>query len=99
MYCTCSHADHVRRYYSGGGGGTSTASSATKPTLNKLFDQYRDNTTGADVVGADGTMKYLNDIDVDVEGLDVLATLEIVQAPTMGEMGREGFVNAWQERR
>jgi len=87
----------VNAYYSGGGG-ASTAASGTKSTLNKLFDQYRDATTSADAVGVDGTMKYLSDIDVDVEGLETLATLEVVQAPTMGEMGREGFVNGWQER-
>lgn len=44
-------------------------------------------------------MKYFQEIDVDVEGLESLAALELVQAPTMGEMSREGFVNGWQERK
>lgn len=40
-------------------------------------------------------MKYLSDIGVDIEGLDALAALEIIQAPAMGEMTREGFVDGW----
>lgn len=88
----------IHRYYSGGGG-SSNASSATKATLNKLFDTYRENAAGeADLVGVEGTMSYLTQLEVDLEGLDSLAAFEIIQAPTMGEMTREGFVNGWQER-
>lgn len=43
-------------------------------------------------------MSYLQQLDVDLEGMESLAALEIVQAPTMGEISREGFVNGWQER-
>lgn len=44
-------------------------------------------------------MKYFQDIDIDVEELDSFVVFEIVQAPTMGEMTRDGFVNGWQERK
>jgi DCN1-like protein 1/2 len=44
-------------------------------------------------------MRYFGDIDVDLEGLESFAAHEIVQAPAMGEMSREGFVNGWQERK
>lgn len=87
----------VNTYYSGGGGGSAGAS-ASKATLTKLFDQYRDSSADADIIGVEGTMKYFQDIGVDVEGLESLAAFEIVQAPTMGEIQREGFVNGWQER-
>ena len=40
-------------------------------------------------------MKYLNDIAVDIEDIGMLAVSEIVKSPTMGEMTREGFVDAW----
>ena len=43
-------------------------------------------------------MTYLQQLDVDLEGMDSLAVLEIIQAPTMGEITREGFVNGWLER-
>ncbi|KAF1924153.1 DUF298-domain-containing protein [Didymella exigua CBS 183.55] len=88
----------VNAYYSGTDGG-SNANSANKATLNKLFDNYRENaTTEPDLIGVDGTMKYLQDLKINLEGIDSLAALEIVQAPTMGEITREGFVNGWLER-
>lgn len=40
-------------------------------------------------------MQYFEKLGVDVEGLEVLAVMEIIQAPTMGEMNREGFVEGW----
>lgn len=43
-------------------------------------------------------MSYLQQLEVDLEGMDSLAALEIIQAPTMGEITREGFVNGWLER-
>ena len=66
--------------------------------MNKLFDKYRENATDEpDLVGVDGTMSYLQHLEVDLEGMDSLAVLEIIQAPTMGEITREGFVSGWQE--
>lgn len=44
-------------------------------------------------------MKFFADIGVNAEDLDALATFEIIQAPTMGEMSREGFVKGWTERK
>ena len=67
--------------------------------MNKLFDQYREKASDEpDLVGVDGTMTYLQQLDVDLEGMDSLAVLEIIQAQTMGEITREGFVNGWLER-
>jgi DCN1-like protein 1/2 len=43
-------------------------------------------------------MGYLQQLEVDLEGMESLAVLEIIQAPTMGEITREGFVNGWVER-
>lgn len=65
-----------------------------------MFDKYQ--VAGAqdkDIVGVDGTFNYFQHIDVNPEGLEALAALEIVQAPTMGEMSREGFVKGWSERK
>lgn len=67
--------------------------------MNKLFDKYREDAVGEpDAIGVDGTMSYLQHLEVDLEGLESLAALEIIQAPTMGEISREGFVNGWLER-
>jgi hypothetical protein len=67
--------------------------------LNKLFDKYREDAAGEpDAIGVEGTMSYLQELEVDLEGMESLAVLEIIQAPTMGEISRDGFVNGWQER-
>ncbi|EMD87806.1 hypothetical protein COCC4DRAFT_199932 [Bipolaris maydis ATCC 48331] len=87
----------VNAYYSGGS--APQASPAAKSALNALFDKYReDDAQDKDVVGVEGTMKFFADIGVNAEDLDALATFEIIQAPTMGEMSREGFVKGWTER-
>ena len=82
------------RYFSAGGG--SGASASTKTNLSKLFDSYRDDPNSPDTIGHDGCMKYfMTDLEVDLEGMDALAVMEIIQAPTMGEMDRKGFVDGW----
>lgn len=40
-------------------------------------------------------MGYFEKLGVDLEGMDTLAVLEVIQAPTMGEISREGFVEGW----
>lgn len=84
----------VSRFYSGGGG--AAAPSSSKSSLNKIFDKYREDAKHSpDSVKVDGMMGYLKEIGVDIEGLESLAAQEIVQAPTMGEMTREGFTDGW----
>jgi len=87
----------VNAYFSGGG--SANGATVVKTTLSKLFDKYREDAAGEpDSVGIGGTMKYFEDLDINVEDLDSFVVFEIVQAPTMGEMTRDGFVNGWQER-
>lgn len=83
------------RYFTGGGGG-STASPAGKNTLNKLFDSFKDDAdTEPDSVGPGGSISYIEKLGVDPENLEVFALLETIQAPTIGEMSRKGFVDGW----
>ncbi|EOA87345.1 uncharacterized protein SETTUDRAFT_163315 [Exserohilum turcica Et28A] len=91
----------VNAYYGSGvdGSGSLATTAASKAALNTLFDKYREaDAQDKDIIGAEGTMTYLEDIGVHAEGLDSLATLEIIQTPAMGEMHREGFVKGWFER-
>ncbi|KAL5417650.1 hypothetical protein PMIN06_010386 [Paraphaeosphaeria minitans] len=83
----------VNAYFSGGGG--SGAASLSKSSLNKLFDSLRDDKNSPDTVGPEGAMGYFEKLGVDLEGMDALAVMEVIQAPTMGELGREGFVEGW----
>lgn len=71
-----------------------------RSALSKLFDTYREDAAQSpDTVGVEGTMRYFSDLDVDLEGLDSFVAFEVVQAPTMGDITRDGFVNGWLERR
>jgi DCN1-like protein 1/2 len=48
-----------------------------------------------DTVAVNGTMTYLNDLGVNLENAELLVALEIVQAPAVGEMSKQGFVDGW----
>ncbi|KAI1409514.1 DUF298-domain-containing protein [Hypoxylon sp. FL1857] len=77
-------------------GGTSTPPSK-EPQLNKLFDSLRNEQEDAkDTLGADSSMAYLNAIGVDLEGASLFLAMELVQAPTIGEITRKGFVEGWK---
>lgn len=41
-------------------------------------------------------MQYLNDLEVNLENAESLVALEIVQAPTLGEITKTGFVDGWK---
>lgn len=44
-------------------------------------------------------MAYFEKLSVDVENMEVLVVCEVIQAPTMGEISREGFVDGWSSRK
>lgn len=48
------------------------------------------------IITVNGTMKYLQDIDIGLEEPTILVIAELLQAPTMGEFAREGFVDGWK---
>ncbi|KAI1393185.1 DUF298-domain-containing protein [Hypoxylon trugodes] len=65
--------------------------------LTKLFDSLRNEQEDPrDQLGADSSMTYLNSIGVDLEGASLFLAMEIVQAPTIGEITRDGFVKGWK---
>jgi DCN1-like protein 1/2 len=79
--------------------GGSPQNAAMKVTLGKLFDKYRDNRQEPDAIGAEGTMKYFNDIGINLEGIDVLIAHELLQCETMAELKRSGFQDGWSSVR
>ncbi|KAF2011464.1 DUF298-domain-containing protein [Aaosphaeria arxii CBS 175.79] len=83
----------VNGFFSNGSGTANNP--GVKSSLSKIFDKYREDANSPDTAGMEQTMKYLGDIDVSVEGLDFLVVSEIIQAPSMGEMSRQGFVDGW----
>lgn len=42
-------------------------------------------------------MAYLTELGVNLEDASFLLPLEVVQAPALGEMTKDGFVKGWQK--
>jgi DCN1-like protein 1/2 len=40
-------------------------------------------------------MRYLADLGINMETAEFLVPLEIVQAPALGEITRDGFIDGW----
>jgi DCN1-like protein 1/2 len=49
------------------------------------------------VLGAESSMNYLQSVGIDLEDASVFIAVELLQAPSIGEITREGFVKGWKE--
>lgn len=49
-----------------------------------------------DGIGIDGAMRFLGDIEVQLDEVACLAVFEMCKCPSMGEFTREGFVDGWK---
>jgi DCN1-like protein 1/2 len=91
-FCLRAKANRIVSYFQspqGNGGST--------PALNKIFDSYRDAPEeNPDGIGIEGAMKFLGDIQVQLDEVACLGIAEILKSPSMGEFTREGFVNGWR---
>jgi len=68
------------------------------PKLEKLFDSLRDAQDAQNEMGLDAVMKYLSeDLSLSIENAELLVAMELVQAPSVGEITRTGFVNGWKD--
>lgn len=66
--------------------------------MGKCADYYFEpDSQDVDVIGVDGTMRYLGDLGVKLDDVVVLAILTELSAPTMGELTRDGFVGGWKK--
>lgn len=50
-----------------------------------------------DTLGAESTMNYLQTLGANLEDASFFIILEIVRAPSIGEISREGFVEGWKD--
>ncbi|KAJ9150743.1 Defective in cullin neddylation protein [Pleurostoma richardsiae] len=79
-------------------GGVSSA--AREATLEKMFDDLRDPSADPkDSIAAESTMAYLTSLGVNMENAEMFVALELVQAPSFGEITRKGFVDGWKATR
>lgn len=89
----------VNSFFASGGsssGGSPASSKAVTDNLNKLFDQYRQPGDPQDTISVNGTMSYIEALGLDLEEPAVLALCQMLNAPTMGEFARAGFVDGWK---
>jgi len=73
------------------------APSKTEDSLGKLFEKFREPSDEEGVATVNGTMRYLNELGVNLENAEILVALEIIQAPALGEMSKEAFVDGWKK--
>ncbi len=64
--------------------------------MTSLLILYTDPKDAKDTLGADSTMSYLQHLGANIEDASLFIVLEIVQAPSIGEITREGFVQGWK---
>ncbi|KAI1827397.1 DUF298-domain-containing protein [Xylaria intraflava] len=82
----------------GSGSGNLPGPNISETQLNQLFDSLRDEREDAkDTLGANSTMRYLQSIGVGLEDASLFLAIELLQAPSIGEITRTGFLNGWKE--
>ncbi|KAJ8128983.1 hypothetical protein O1611_g4651 [Lasiodiplodia mahajangana] len=82
----------------GGGSGSATGAANRDAQLDRLFDSLRNEREDSpDSLGADSAMSYLQSIGVGLEDASLFLAVELLQAPSIGEIPRAGFVNGWRE--
>ncbi|KAJ3937998.1 Scaffold-type E3 ligase [Colletotrichum fioriniae] len=87
----------VDAYFSGGSGTSTPTTSALDTSLNQMFDKLRDDSKDEkNTLGLDTTMAYLGDLGVNIENAELLVVMELLQAPSVGEITRKGFVDGWK---
>lgn len=65
--------------------------------MSQITNGFLDpNTDEVDNISVEGTMKYLADLGINMENAEFLVPLEIVQAPALGEITKDGFVDGWK---
>lgn len=64
---------------------------------NAYIDFTPDPKTDEDkTISVEGTMKYLEDLGLNLESAEILVPLQIVKAPALGEITKDEFVEGWK---
>ncbi|GAA5847853.1 hypothetical protein JCM5353_008406 [Sporobolomyces roseus] len=67
---------------------------ASAKNLETLWKNYCDS-SNAEEIGLEGTMRYCEDINVNPEQAEMLALACFTKAPTMGRFTRKNWIEAW----
>ncbi|PHH91996.1 hypothetical protein CDD83_9364 [Cordyceps sp. RAO-2017] len=89
-------AEAVDAYYASGS--DIKAPSPAEPKLEALFDKLRDaNDDEKDKLELESTMDYLSSkLKINLENAELFVALDVLQAPTVGEITRRGYVEGWK---
>lgn len=83
----------ARRYLSSG-----NPDNARVAVFEKAFDALVTTARGdtRDALSAETTQEYLESLGVNLENAEMFVVMELVQAPSLGEITRQGFVDGWK---
>ncbi len=71
-----------------------TSSSTTTTTTSTTTSS----TTGTDAeIGIEGTIRYVQDLGLDLEEIGVLGLVTLLNAPTQGTFTKQGFIAGWSD--
>jgi len=62
--------------------------------LSAIFDSYKE--PNSDIIGIDGTIKYIEDLGYEPEDKVALALAEFLESPSAGVFNRQNFMLKWQ---
>ncbi|ROW14343.1 hypothetical protein VPNG_03905 [Cytospora leucostoma] len=81
--------------YLNSGGGADTGRVAA---IEKAYDDLVTPSRGdsKDSLSAETVQEYLESLSVDMENSELFVVMELVQAPGIGEITRQGFVDGWK---
>lgn len=65
------------------------------PKLNQIFETYKDEQDN-NKINIEGTLKYLEDLEIDPEDMESLTLSFFLQSPSMGIFPRLIFLTNWQ---
>ena len=68
----------------------------TWPICSQVADEEND---AKNSLGVDSTMKYLQELKVNLENAELLVAFDILQVQTVGEITRKGYVDGWMAAR
>lgn len=68
------------------------------PKLNSIYDKYKD-THNENKIDINGTIAYLEDLNIDPEDPISLTLAYFLESPTMGVFTKEKFLNKWQSEK
>lgn len=87
----------INAFLSNGGQtlGHQTTTDQVDPRLEEIFNKYADE-ADPEIIGIDGTLRYLDDLQFDPEHFVSLVLAYILESPSMGVFSKRSFCIKWR---